>query len=663
MSELLLNLAEKLHRDGRTGEAEQICVDVLRAEPDHLEALYLLGAIYSMQGRWEAATACYARAVALAPELAVLQMNLGVTLMETGRTVEALAAFDRAVHLKPTSVTAHQNRGLLLQRLERLADARASFEQVLALDPVCAKGWINLSAVCLETHDDEGAAHCCYHGLRHVPDDVALLANLATACSRRFRFDDAIGWNRRLLEMVHGTERAEVLGRIANALSDNGQVDDAVSFFDAAVSVSESPCQQRALASTRLFVLHYSALWSSSAIAEEHRAWGKRYFPTVAARSFGNSRDLDRPVRVAYLSPDFKIHAVVFFLQPVLAAHDPAQISVFCYSDVSKPDVVTRQLKDQHPVVWRDVSRLDDAAVEKLLQEDRIDILVDLAGHTGGNRLPLFARRVAPLQITWIGYPNGTGLQEMDYRITDPLADPPGITDCYHIEKLLRMPDCFLCYRPGADFPEAAPPPHLTNRYITFGSFSNFKKVTTAQLDLWASILAAVPASRLLFRARGMTAERFQRDIAPVFQTHHVDPTRITVLGHARSVVENLEGYALIDIALDTFPYHGTTTTCEALCMGVPVVTLAGDSHVSRVGVSLLSAVGLTDLIAGTPEQYLSHAVGLASDLQRLQILRESLRQSLLASSLTDNVTFTRNLESVYRAIWQRWCQENSQAA
>jgi predicted O-linked N-acetylglucosamine transferase (SPINDLY family) len=348
---------------------------------------------------------------------------------------------------------------------------------------------------------------------------------------------------------------------------------------------------------------------------------------------------------------------VVFFLQPVLAAHDPNQVTVYCYSDVKKPDAVTLQLKEQHGVNWRDCAGLDDDSVLEMLERDQIDILVDLAGHTASNRLTLFARRAAPLQISWIGYPNTTGLREMDYRISDRYADPPGMTEQLHTEQLIRLPDSFLCYRPGADFPEPGPAPCVRNGYITFGSFSNFMKVTPDVLELWARILAAVPDSRLIFRARGLTEMRFHLDIAPIFTRHLIDPERITVLGHVRSVVDNLLDYEKIDIALDTFPYNGTTTTCESLCMGVPVVSLAGDAHVSRVGVSLLHSMGLEGLSADSPERYCNLAIQLANSREQLRTLRETLRQRLLASPLANNVSFTHHLEQLYRQVWQRWCR------
>lgn len=655
----LLDHAEELLSAGKHEEARLICQQVLSREADYLEALYLLGAVHAAEKNWDEAARCYEQASTRFPELTLLKTNLGVVLMEAGRFDEALVALDQAAQAEPDSLQVHYNRGVLLQRMERSDEARAAFEQGLALDPTHLGSWVNLSAACLVLHDADAVLHCCHHGLYLEPHNPPLLANLAAGYTMLFRFEEAIRWNRRLLELVTGEERAEALGRIANALADCGKVDEALVVFDQAIACSESLQQKQALASTRLFVLHYSPNWSAKAIAAEHRAWGETFFPAVAPRSFFNDPDPDRPIRVAYLSPDFKIHAVVFFLQPVLAAHDPARVTVYCYADVKKPDLVTNQLREQHNVIWRDVSRLDDDAVERLLQEDRIDILVDLAGHTAGNRLPLFARRAAPLQVTWIGYPNGTGLKQMDYRITDAWADPASVTDCYHTETLLRMPDCFLCYRPGADFPEPAPSPCRANGYITFGSFSNFKKVTSGQLDLWASILAAVPDSRLVFRARGITETDFQRDIAPIFKARDVDPVRVTVLGHARSVVDNLNDYSQIDIALDTFPYHGTTTTCEALCMGVPVVTMAGDSHVSRVGVSLLNTVGFAGLVAGSADHYRELAVELAGEPQRLQEIRSALRERLLGSSLSDNAGFTHNLEQLYRRIWLRWCHQH----
>lgn len=654
----LLDKAEILSRQGHHEEASQICRKILQLDGKNLEATFLLATIMHTTASWNEAAVLYQRACAFAPEVGFLRINLGLALQELGRFEEALAVFDKAEALGEVTVNLYYNRGVLLQRLERMDQARQEFERALSIDEKHINSWINLGAVCLWTDDNAGALHCCHHGLHLDPANTALIGNLATVYGKLFRFEESLVWYKRMFEFVKLDEQAEVLGRIANCLSDTWRVDEAIACFGQAIAVSTDEFQKRALASTRLFVLHYSPEWTSAAIAAEHQAWGLRYFKSFPQRHFTNSRKLDRPLKVAYISPDLRIHAVVFFLQPVLAAHNPAQVSVYLYSDVKKPDAVTLQLKEQHAVHWRDCAGLDDDSVMAMLADDQIDILVDLAGHTASNRLPLFAQRAAPLQVSWIGYPNTTGLTTMDYRITDGNADPPGMTDHLHTEKLVRMPDSFLCYRPGADFPEPSVCPHLHHGYITFGSFSNFVKVTPQVLELWARILAEVSDSRLVFRARGLAETRFLADIAPIFMRHGVAPERIAILGHARSVVENLGDYGKIDIALDTFPYNGTTTTCESLCMGVPVATLAGDAHVSRVGVSLLSSLGLPELIAKNGDDYVKIAVELALDETRLLLLRRTLRQRILDSPLTDNVAFTNHLEQLYRSIWCDWCRK-----
>lgn len=650
--------AEILYREHRYKEAEEICQAVLRLDTENLEATFLLATIYFSQKQWGKALSYAQRACIIGPNIGFLRINKALALQELGQLNEALFEFDEALHLDGPSVNLHYNCGVLLQRLDRTDDARQEFERALALDPKHIGSWINLSAVCLSNDDLDGALHSCWHGLHFDPENVSLTGNLATVYSRLFRYEESLAWYQRLLKIVPLDDRSEVLGRMANILSDLWMVDAAIDCFEQAISFSSDEKQKRALASTRLFMLHYSPCRRPAEIASEHRSWGRNFFPSAITHDFSNTPDPDRPIKIAYLSPDLRIHAVVFFLQPVLAAHDPSRVTVYCYSDVKKPDAVTQQLRIQHNVLWRDCSGLDDQKVLELLQQDEIDILVDLAGHTALNRLPLFAERAAPLQVSWIGYPNTTGLTAMDYRISDAWADPLGLTECLHAEKLIRLPDSFLCYRPGADFPDVSTLPSLPKGYVTFGSLSNFMKVTPDMLDLWARILAKVPDSHLIFRSRGLTTNRFQQLIVPIFSRHKVDADRITVLGHARSVVENLEGYHQIDIALDTFPYHGTTTTCESLCMGVPVITLAGDCHVSRVGVSLLQSVGLSEFIAGSPERYCSIAVTLSGDISRLAALRRSLRDTLLASPLADNSTFTQHLEKAYRQIWQHWCKE-----
>ncbi len=363
---------------------------------------------------------------------------------------------------------------------------------------------------------------------------------------------------------------------------------------------------------------------------------------------------------MGYVSPDLRMNAVLFFIQPVLAAHDPAQVEAFCYANVKKPDLVTRQLQEGYGIVWRDIVGMGDEEAMQLIRDDCIDILVDLTGHGGENRLSLFGLRPAPLQVTWIGYPDTTGLPAMDYRITDAKADPPGMTEHLHTEELIRLPRSFLCYNPGGDFPSEGPLPLLSSGTVTFGTMSNFSKINAPLLDMWCEILGRVPGSRLVLRYRGQERDRIYRELSGHLEHNGIDSGRLQLLGHARSVVEQMQAYHLMDVALDTFPYNGTTTTCEALYMGVPVITLAGRSHMARVGASLLETVGLGDLVAESAGEYVEKAVTLAGDLRRLLELRKGLRRMIMNSPLNDNVTFTAQVEHAYRKIWQRWCREHA---
>ena len=298
---------------------------------------------------------------------------------------------------------------------------------------------------------------------------------------------------------------------------------------------------------------------------------------------------------------------------------------------------------------------MSDEQVANLIKSDGVDLLVDLSGLTEHNRWLVFARKAAPVQITWIGYPATTGLSTMDYKIVDSYTDPPGLTDRFYTEKLIRVPGCYLCYLPDRESPEVGPLPALSEGHITFGSFNNFVKLTPDMMGLWSDIVKAIPGSRLVMKAKSLSDKSTYGYVIDTFKQKGIPAERIELLGWEPSSKGHLETFNRIDIALDTFPYHGTTTTCEALWMGVPVITLAGTTHASRVGVSLLSNVGLPELIAATPEEYIAKAVGLARDLEKLQTLRKCLRDMLSRSPLTDAKRFTLNLEEVYRKIWANW--------
>jgi FkbM family methyltransferase len=391
-----------------------------------------------------------------------------------------------------------------------------------------------------------------------------------------------------------------------------------------------------------------------------HRLYGSQFDDTDRL-AWLHSRartppDPERRLRVGVVSPDLKQHSVAYFLEPLLAAHDRRLIEYFAYANVAAPDAVTARLQ-AHVEHWRTIFGVSDESAARQIETDRIDILIDIAGHTANNRLALLARRPAPVQMTYLGYANTTGLQAVDWRLTDGWADPPGTTEALHTEELLRIPGGFLCYRPREPSPAPGPPPVISADRITFGSFNILAKVSPTVLALWARILDRVPGARLILKgpafADPATKAAFQARLADTPLSAH----DVALVPHVIDEGEHLAAYQRIDIALDTWPYHGTTTTCEALWMGVPVVTLAGRPHASRVGVSLLSRVGLPELVGQTPDEYVSIAAGLAADRPRLLALRGSLRERVVASGLTDAAAGAAAFEGALREAWRGWCR------
>ena len=358
-----------------------------------------------------------------------------------------------------------------------------------------------------------------------------------------------------------------------------------------------------------------------------------------------------RQLRIGYVSADFKQHSVAHFIEPVIAAHDKSKFEVFCYSNNLMADEVTQRIQSAC-AHWRVIADQSDEVVAKQIREDGIDILVDLAGHTPQNRLLVFARKPAPVQATWIGYPNTTGLTTMDYRITDAFADPVGDSDHFYTEKLIRLPECFSCFEAPRESPQVGALPALATGHITFGSFNNPLKFTPDVIEQWSHILKRVQNSRLVLKYQGLDSAFMSGLMREQFLKHGIASDRLDILGKDVSQFDHMNRYNQIDIGLDPFPYNGTTTTCDALWMGVPVVVLAGNTHVSRVGVSQMQNIGLPQLIARDANDYVQIATTLAGDLEKLVALRDGLRARMSESPLTNVTRFTRNVEAAYQVMW-----------
>lgn len=402
---------------------------------------------------------------------------------------------------------------------------------------------------------------------------------------------------------------------------------------------------------------HYAANPDPRALFELHRRHAQMMSEKVSPRvtgSHGNEPDSARRLRIGYVSRNFSRHSVGYFIEPVIARHDPSRYSVYCYYTHPTSDDTTKRIAELAHA-WRHVAAEDDDAVAKMIVDDRIDILVDLAGHTEFSRLGVFARKPAPVQMAWLGYPDTTGLPAIDYRITDAIADPPPRADELHTERLLRLTPAFLCYQPPQDSPAIATRPPQAD--VVFGSFNMLAKVNQRAIDMWARILHEVPQSRMCLKSNSLEHEATSARVLECFEARGIAASRVDLRRWAVERAEHLAAYSEIDIALDTFPYNGTTTTCEALWMGVPVVTLAGEAHMSRVGATLLGAAGLEDLVATSAEQYVGIATALAGDPARRQMLRSGMRQKLAASPLLDHEGFARELEQQLRAAWTLWCE------
>jgi predicted O-linked N-acetylglucosamine transferase (SPINDLY family) len=520
--------------------------------------------------------------------------------------------------------------GSVFKEMGRPAQAAACFEQVLKLNPDSAAGHAGLAAALQAQGQLQEAAEHYKQVLRSNPDDVH---------------------TRHMFAEAHNN----LGGTFLNIL---GKLDESLSRYREAIRLQPDSA---AMHSNLLLALNYDPRAEPQAVFAEHREFARRYAQPLAASILphANERSPDRRLKIGYVSGDFRNHSVAHFIEPVLAQHDRGSYDVFCYFNHPLADAVTQRLQS-YGGPWRTIAGKPDEQVAQQIRDDGIDILVDLSGHTGDNRLLVFARQPAPVQVTWLGYPNTTGLPTMDYRLTDGFADPPGLTEPLHTEQLVRLPETFSCFRAPEGCPEVSELPLLKKGYPTFGSFNNPAKITPEVMKVWAKILQTVPASKLMLKLLGTNNIALRQAVYDQFAALDIGRGQLELIDAVGPQGDHLQRYHAIDIALDPFPYNGTTTNCDALWMGVPVVTLAGRTHVSRVGTSQLSNLGLTELIAHTPEDYVRIAVQLAGDTERLKTLRAGLRERMVASPLMDATRFTRHLEAAYRQMWRRWCETGS---
>lgn len=548
--------------------------------------------------------------------------RLGNALLNTGNVLDAIGAYQRALALRPEFPEALNNLGFTLRLNGRHIEAIEVLGKALQLRP-------------------------------NYPD---ALNNLGMCLGEGGMLDEAVEALRKALSLKPNF--AQALGNLGNSYLLLGQLDEAIRCFRRSWELEPGSSSPDNL----LFDIHFHPKYGPKRIWEEHVRWNRK----IAARlkpqqlKFENDASPDRGstgspqgrLKIGYVSADFRDHSQAMFTVPLLSHHDHERFEIVCYSDVRAPDALTSRIRG-YADVWRETAGLSDAQLTELVHRDRIDIFVDLALHMAGNRLLVFARKPAPVQVTWLGYPSTTGLDTMDYRLSDPYLDPPDQTDQYFFENTIRLPHSFWCYDPLNTDLEISPLPAKANGFITFGCLNNFAKVTGPTFELWAKVMQKVPRSQLILLApRGSARSRVHATMSAL----GIDRSRIDFCDRlARE--QYLANYRQFDMCLDTIPYPGHTTTFDSLWMGVPLVTLPGATSVSRGGLSILSNVGLGELIATEAEQYVRIVTGLANDLPKLAELRATLRERMAASAVMNAVQFASDIECAYGQMWRQWCQ------
>lgn len=636
--------ANQQFQSGDLERARESFKSVLELDPENAHAFYMLSGVALQDGDVDSAVGLLQRAIELQPSNAKLHLSLASIHARHGPLSEAIRHYRATVALEPDSPNGHHGLGATLMADGRIDEAIAAFETALRIGPPDARTWFDLGNAFQKRGDLKRAEEAFERATELAPDAGEAFVNLSRARYDQARPVDAEAPAREAVKLAPALPDAWFA--LATVMMRQARHTEAVEYFRKVIELQ--PTHDGAW-SGLFFCMNYSDHYTPQEIFEAHLGWSRatqlrppQPLPVDVACLDGRRR-----IRLGYLSPDYYRHPIAYFIEAALRYHDRGRFEVFCYHTGTRRDEITDRLM-KHVEHWESVPGLSDDELEKRLRDDQLDIVVELTGHTGGQRLAVLARRIAPVQVTYLGYPNTTGVREVDYRLTDALADPPGDADALYVEQLVRLPETFLCYTPPGDGPAPCEPPQTRNGFVTFGSFNNFSKMSATTVELWARILARAPHSRLFIKTIGLQDPGLRELLLGRFANLGIGSERIVLAPMTLSHLEHFEAYSEVDIGLDTFPYNGTTTTLDALWMGVPVVTLNGNRHAGKVGLSILSALGLPELVAPTPDAYVETALGLAADSRRTLDLRRTLRDRLMGSVLTDGARFCGHLEGAF---------------
>ncbi len=650
--EAWLDKARMLHQQGDLASALPLYEKVVKKRPKDARALFMLGTVKAQMGDPQAAVPLLKKAAALSPGNAGVHTNLGNVLRATGDLAGAENCYRQAIRIQPNQPLPHSNLGNIHLACGRLDEAVACFNTALRLHPDDLDATLNLGVAKKEMGEMDAAESMFKKCLALAPDHPQAHINLANLHSMHSRIAEAEVHYRKAIEVSPGY--VEAYYNLGINLHDVGKLEES----EACYLKGQSLDPHHTKINLNLMLLqNYLPDKEPGEIHRMHKAWGDRFVAALGKQKpprFANTKEPDRPLRVGYLSPDFRTHQVADFVELLIAHHDPTQVLPICYSHVAHPDAVTDRFRSA-AWKWRDVVGRTDREIAEWIRKDKVDILVDLAGHTLNSRVTVLALRPAPIQAVYLGYPATTGLPGVDFRFTDNWGDPPS-SDGYYTETLVRLDDGFCCWRPPDDAPAVAPAPFVRERHISFGCMLPLIKINSQVVHLWEQVLDAVPDSRLVVFRDKLTEPEVRDRYLGLLTDGGIAEERITLVGGEVKGKSHLAEYGRFDIVLDTLPYAGHTTTCEALWMGVPVMTLAGNRFAGRMGASLMHMVGLPELVAESPEQYVETAATLAGDPERLVALRAGMRERLSASPLMDGAAFARKMENAYRSLWKAWC-------
>lgn len=629
--------------------------------PRSFEAVRNIGDICRSQGNLETAIQWYKAAVQLNPNCETTPVHLALCLTSRGLQLKAtdqkaaIRCYREAIVHNPTNSNAYYNLGVSYAELQKHEKALINYNLAVHFDPTCAEAYNNMGVIYKERDNLEKAIKCYHMAVQCNPAFAQTLNNLGVVYTTSGRLSEAFEYLSRAATVA--PTYAEAYNNLGWLFWDYGDLEQALRMYERCIELSptsKNPSQNRLLA------LNYLHDVSPERVFQAHEAWAQRFCRDVGEpfAVWPNSKEPCKQLRIGYISPDFFNHSVSFFVHALLEHRNKDEFDVFLYSNSSREDEKTEVLKSLVPKDrWFRITGKPAFEVCELIRSHQIDILIELAGHTANNRLDVMALKPSPVQITYIGYNNTTGMGAIDYRIVDEIVDPLDTQQPFS-EELLRIPGCFLCYTPSAKLPDVESLPASRYGFVTFGSFSCLAKVGDPCVALWARVLHEVPNSRLLVKNKGFYSSEVQAAFINKFKAHGISEQRLKLLSLTPTSFDHLNVYNEVDIALDTFPYSNTTTTCESLIMGVPPVCLVGRTHGSRVCVTLLNAIGLNQFAANNEDEYVAKAKGLATSLQSLALLRSNLRQIVLSSPLCDGSTFVREkYEPLLRSCFRRYCE------